>query len=101
MKNTRTTKTSTYALAAVTVPIRPRVGTVVMNDTCAKVNLLHEDYVYQEYDSLVELNEVIDGAIDYYPDKRTKQYKQWKDEINKLITQYNERVKFKCFNFVK
>lgn len=45
--------------------------------------------------------EIIDYEYDNIPDKRTRVYKLWKKEFNKLITAYNEKVGFKCLNFIK
>ncbi|XAI97348.1 hypothetical protein [Leptolyngbya phage Lbo-JY46] len=56
--------------------------------------------VDREYSTQVELSEVINDMYDNPPDKRTKAYKQWKQDINKLITKYNTVAKFKCYNFV-
>lgn len=70
----------------------------------ASVEYFEEDEIVslvdREYSTQVELSDVIEGLIEKQPDKRTKAYKQWKTDLNKLITRYNTVAKFKCYNFV-
>lgn len=74
---------------------------VIAEDKPIIMDFISDEYEYKEYEDLNVLALIIDSNYLHFPDKRTKAYKKWQGETNKLITQYNDRVKFKCFNFVK
>lgn len=50
---------------------------------------------------LMDILSVIEIESENPPDKRTKEYKLWKTELNTLIEKYNKLVNFKCFNLIK
>lgn len=62
---------------------------------------LDEEYVSLISDYVVDYQEIIESEINNCPDKRTKEYKIWKNEINALILRCNKLMGLKCYNFIK
>lgn len=54
-------------------------------------------YSTKEYKFAGELDEDIEYLEANSPDKRTKEYSEWKTVINSLYARYNEIVGFKCY----
>lgn len=49
----------------------------------------------------IELDDLIQKLEKEEPDRRTKEHKSWLESINKLYTEYNRLVKFKCYKMLK
>lgn len=62
---------------------------------------LSEDYETFHSDYVIDYQEIIESEIANIPDKRTKDYKIWKEEINKMIVRCNKLMGLKCYNLIK
>ncbi len=51
----------------------------------------------KEYLNLGHINDAITELETSIPDKRTKDYEEWKKKVNFLIDMYNSRASFKSF----
>ena len=51
--------------------------------------------------NLMDCWDMIEELHGNVPDKRTKDYKRWKDEINKLVNHANKLQGFKAYNLMK
>jgi hypothetical protein len=59
--------------------------------------ILSEYYLEPEY--LLDIIDTIEYEIDKPPDKRKKEYKIWKDTLQKLSVKCNKLMGYKCYNF--
>lgn len=65
-----------------------------------KINILDEEFEIPS--TLLELIDVVESATTYPPkDKRTLQYKQWRDKVNEIIKIINKRQGYKYFVFME
>lgn len=55
----------------------------------------------KQYLNLADLREEIDKEEDVKLDKRSKEYKTWKENINFLINLYNTRCGYKYYTPIK
>lgn len=51
----------------------------------------------KEYSNLGEIDMDIEKLENSIPDKRTKQYQLWKEQMNFLIDTYNKTAEFRAF----
>lgn len=59
-----------------------------------------EEFFNKVYVNAGELDLEIQKLELFEPDKRTKEFKSWKDKINHLYKLYNAMVKFKCYKLI-
>jgi len=55
------------------------------------------EFFSKEYINIGEVHNEIEKLEDKMPDKRTKEYQQWKVKVNFLIDIYNKLGSFKAF----
>ena len=60
-----------------------------------------ESIFRKQYINAADLQEEINKQEDIKHDKRSKEYKLWKENINFLINMYNKRVGYKYYNPIK
>lgn len=51
--------------------------------------------------SIIEYTDKVDEMYNNMPDKRTKEYKEWKKEYNDLVNKVNYWVEFKMLSNIK
>lgn len=51
--------------------------------------------------NLMDCWDMIEELYENVPDKRKKEYKKWKDEINRVVDHANKIQNFKAYNKVK
>ena len=59
--------------------------------------MMEEEFFNQEFENTGAVIPLIHKLEDEEPDKRTKDWKIWKDKINFLYLQYNKLATFKAF----
>ncbi len=56
-----------------------------------------EEFYTKEFSNLGEIDILIEKMENNIPDKRTKDYEEFKNKINFLFEKYNKLAKFKAF----
>lgn len=72
-----------------------------MSKLILSVNQDELDLFKKQFIHLPDIQEEIDKMFENVPDKRKKEYKKWKEDINFLIDLYNTKSKYKTYNRVK
>jgi hypothetical protein len=62
-------------------------------------NILSEDFIIP--DCNCDLSDLIDNCIEYYKGYFGKDRRDYKDKLNELIQEINDRREFKVYNLVK
>lgn len=58
---------------------------------------MQPDIFKKKYENCAQVDEDIEKLENEIPDKRTKEYREWKEKMNYLFLLYNKFVKFKAF----